>query len=95
MKRPLPSCGNLLRSFSDGRLQVGQGIAQTVGVRCREVKPVALPVQFDTVPVGQVQGFGDVLQPVAANFWNGHIPGGGEPTGGLIRSEAPVGVLFT
>ena len=55
---------------------------------------MALPVQLDSVPVGQLADLGDALQAEFPNLGDGEVPGGREPLGSLAGAQAPLRVLL-
>ena len=80
MEGPSAPLGNCVGEAAHGALQIGKGVAQTVGVLFRQVEGVALPVEFDAVPVCQLAGFGDALQGVLADLRHCHVPRRGRPS---------------
>ena len=93
MKGSAPLPPHLLGHAAQRPLQVGEGVAQPVGVVQGQVKGVPLPVQLDAVPVGQAADLGHVAQPVLPDLGDGEVPGGREPLGGLARTQAPLRVV--
>ena len=82
---------DLVGAAARGPLQVGDDVAQAEGVVHGQVEGVALPVQLDPVPVVALADLADVVEAVAADLGDRHVPGEGEPLGGA-RAEEPLGV---
>ena len=80
---------------ADGALQVGEHVAQPVAVVLRQVEGVALPVQLDAVPVGQLTGLADVGELVLADPGVGEVPGADAAAlGHVIDVEEPLGMVL-
>ena len=60
-------------------VQVGEGVTQSPGVLLGQVEGVALPVELDAVPVGQLAGLGDAPQGVLPDLGHRHVPRRGRP----------------
>ena len=57
-----------------------------------EVEGVALPVEFDAVPVGLLARFGNQVEDMRSHFGDGDIPRSGAPGRSLFGSEDPFGM---
>ena len=48
------------------------------------VEGVALPVEFDAVPVSLATGLGNEAEDMGTDFGDGEVPGGGAPIGSIV-----------
>ena len=72
--------------------EVGEDVAQAIGIVGGEVEGVALPVEFDAVPGVVLAEFAQVLEAIFAHLGDGHIPRQGKPLLGILAEE-PFGVI--
>ena len=90
-ERTAALAADFVSAAARGPLQVGEDVAQAEGVVVGQVEGVPLPVQLDAVPVVALADLADVVEAVAADLGDRHVPGEGEPLGGAVAQE-PLGV---
>ena len=97
------SCRNVERSpalvceaichFSDGALEIGEGVAELVAIVLVKMVAMALPVELDSIPLPLPTQFSGVFVPVLAHFGDCHIPRQGKPVGLGAVAEHPFGMF--
>ena len=85
--------GDVVGPPAGGALQIGEGVAQAIGLVLGQVERVSLPVELHTVPIVAFADLTQMIEAVSPNFGHRKVPGEGEPLAGAFAEE-PFGVLL-